>query len=180
MAIVHDEPSTSVTYVLDADAQIAAARANLWRYLRSRRAWIRMGIGLVAAMLLGLVLGLCSGGDLLWWMLILVVELVVLVPLIYLAMLLVLPRRIRRLVSQSAIWQRPVAVTWSAAGMSSRSANGDTEMAWGDYHGWHAARTGFLLFFNDQQYQVVPASALAAGQGEGLRAILEQSGLRRL
>lgn len=180
MAIVHDEPSTSVTYVLGADAQIAAARANLWRYLRSRRAWIRMGIGLLVLLALGLVAGLATDENPLWWMLILVGEMVVLVPLIYLVLYLVLPRRVRRLVSQSTIWQRPVEVTWSAAGVSSRSANGDTEMAWDDYHGWHAARTGFLLFFNDQQYQVVPASALTAGQGEGLRAILEQSGLRRL
>lgn len=180
MAIAHAEGVTTVTYVLDADAQIAAARANLWRYLRSRRAWIRMGIGLLLMLAIGAVLGVAIGEDPLWWMLVFAAEMVVLFPLIYGLLYLFLPRRIRRLVAQSAIWQRPVEASWSAAGMSARSPHGETELAWTDYHGWYVARSGFLLYFNDQQYQVVPASALAAGQAEALRAILEASGLRRL
>ncbi|MDH4746311.1 YcxB family protein [Sphingomonas sp. CBMAI 2297] len=180
MAIAHAEGVTTVTYVLDADAQIAAARANLWRYLRSSRAWIRMGIGLLVMLAIGAVLGVAIGEDPLWWMLVFAAEMAVLFPLIYGLLYLFLPRRIRRLVAQSAIWRRPVEVTWSTAGMSARSPHGETELAWTDYHGWYAARSGFLLYFNDQQYQVVPASALAAGQAQALRAILEASGLRRL
>ncbi|MEP9358982.1 YcxB family protein [Sphingomonas sp. KR3-1] len=179
MAIVHDEPATSVTYVLGEEPQIAAAKAHLWRYMRSRRGLTRMAIGIPIMLVLGAVLGLALGEDPLWWMLIFAVEIVLLVPLIYLLLFPAAPRRIRRLVSQSPIWKQPVTVTWSAAGLSSDAAVGTTALAWADYHAWHKAPAGFLLYFNDLQYQVIPASALAPGQMDGLRAILERSGLRR-
>lgn len=179
MAIVHDEHSTSVTYVLDADAQIAAAKAHLWRYMRSRRGLTRLAVGVPVLLAIGAGIGLATGEDPLWWIGLLAIEIVVLFPLIYLLLFLTIPRRVRRLVSQSTIWTAPVTVTWSAAGLSSDAVNGTTELAWRDYHAWHPARTGFLLYFNDLQYQVIPALALAPGQKDALHAVLEHSGLRR-
>ena len=154
-----------MTYVLDADAQIAAARANLWRYLRSRRAWIRMGIGLLVMLAIGAVLGVAIGEDPLWWMLVFAAEMAVLFPLIYGLLYLFLPRRIRRLVAQSAIWRRPVEVTWSTAGMSARSPHGETELAWTDYHGWYAARSGFCYHL----YSLLQRPAISGRPGLGPR-----------
>jgi len=180
MALTHSEAAGHATYMLDAEAQIAASRANYRRQIFSRRVAMRMAIAVVLFAGIGAVLGVVLDEDPVWLALLCAGEVLVFFPVLFVALYFQVPRRVRRLVNQSAIWREPVSVTWSTAGVSSHSANGTTELGWADYHGWHESRSGFLLYFNDQQYQVVPASALAPGEADALRATITASGLKRL
>jgi hypothetical protein len=181
MPMEHRGPVTCVTYALDEKAQIAASRANFRRRIFSRRMVVRIAVGALVFAGAGLVFGMLIGDpDPLRTALLFGGELLVLVPLMCALLYAVIPRRIRRVVRQNPVAGRPVEACWSAAGLSARSVNGTSELPWSDFYGWHAAKSGFLLYLNEQHYHVVPADMLSEQQRAGLRATLEASGMRRL
>ena len=181
MPLEHGEPVTCVTYSLDAPIQIAAAQANLRRQILSRRTAIRIGVAMVLFAAIGAVFGVATGdSDPLALSGIFAAEVAVIFPLLYLGLYALVGRRVRRLVAQSPLAGDSVEACWSEAGFSSRTPRGKTDIAWRDYHGWREAPAGFLLYFNDQQYQLVPATVLPPARREALRAVLERSGLARL
>lgn len=181
MPFEHREPISCVTYSLDEAAHISASRANFRRQIFSRRMLVRLAVFFVVVVAAGAAIDLGTGSaDSYWLALVLGIEFLVIVPALFLALYAAIPRRARRLLRQSSLWNSPVEACWSAAGLVTRVTNGATELAWRDYYGWHPAAVGFLLHFNDQQYQIIPAEALSEQQQEGLRAILEASGLKRL
>ncbi|MDP5280442.1 YcxB family protein [Sphingomonas sp. DG1-23] len=181
MPLEHHEPVTCVTFSLDEAAQISASRANFRRRIFSRRMLLRLAIGALAFAGAGLVFGIViEDPDPVGTALLFGGEVLVLFPLMCVLLYALIPRRVRRVVRQNPLSSRPVEACWSLAGLSARSANGTSELPWSDFYGWHAAAIGFLLYFNEQHYHLIPAAILSEAQQAGLRATLEASAVRRL
>jgi hypothetical protein len=158
---------------------VSAARANYRCQLRSFAVWRRLLIiAAIAGALVAIVIWALSGD---------LVEALVTgavagscgllaAPIGIGINYLLLPRRAGRLFHQQRPLHAEQSVTWDDSRLHWQGPGFTMDTPWGDYYRWHKSGAEFLLFFNEQMPQFLPARALTPDQITDLHATLVAHG----
>jgi hypothetical protein len=70
------------------------------------------------------------------------------------------PAQARRVIRQQKSLLGDWTAAWDAQGIGFTSTNGQSRLAWGDFHKWRESSRSFLLFQSDVAYSAIPKRAL--------------------
>lgn len=147
---------------------VAANRAWLLYYLRApKMGWL--GAAFAALLLLGVASGVREDD---WQLLTYAAAAAGIFAGIQLLHWLLVPRRVRRMLSQRPSLLAPNRFVWDDQGLEATSDAGVTLVRWRELHRWFEGAHGFVFLLSDYMLLVLPARALEEAQADDLRATL--------
>lgn len=90
---------------------------------------------------------------------------------------LLLPRKAARLHGQQAALRLPITYAWDASGLGVQHEEGQAKTPWKSFVKYRESKEIFLLYFNDDFFQMVPKSWFRdQAQVDGFRELASQAG----